>query len=73
MDASKFPDEAALMLLGSPYSGDPNYLTLYDPNNGFSNDVREMTCDNGDIEANRLEQGPLIDRNSSSACQVTTP
>ena len=74
MDASKFPDEVALMLLGSR-CGDEPYglrLTLYDPNSGFSNDVRETTCDDGDVEANRPGQSSLIDRDSSSACQVVT-
>jgi hypothetical protein len=62
------------MLLGSS-CGDQPYrlgLTLYDPNSGFSNDVRETTCDDGDLEANRPEQSSLIDRDSSSACQVIT-
>jgi hypothetical protein len=74
VDASKFPDEVALMLLGSRCS-DYSYqlrLTLYDPKSGFLNDVRETTCDDGDVEANRPEQSSLIDRDSSSACQVVT-
>lgn len=70
MDAAKFPDEVALMLLGSSCSR--LRLTLYDPNSGFSNDVRETTCDDGDLEVNRPEQSSLIDRDSSSACQVVT-
>jgi hypothetical protein len=74
VDASKFPDEVALMLLGSRCS-DNSYqlrLTLYNPKSGFLNDVRETTCDDGDVEANRPEQSSLIDRDSSSACQVVT-
>ena len=72
MDASKFPDEVALMLLESRYSDNPRELTLYDPNSGSSNDVHEATCDDEDLEANRPEQGSLIDQDSSSACQVVT-
>jgi hypothetical protein len=71
VDASKFPDEVALMLLGSSCSDEPYRLrlTLYDPNSGLSNDVRKTTCDDGDLEANRSEQS---DRDSSSTCQVIT-
>jgi hypothetical protein len=74
VDASKFPDEVALMLLGSSCSDEPYglRLTLYDSNSGFSNNVRETTCDDGDLEANRPEQSSLIDRDSSNACQVVT-
>jgi hypothetical protein len=72
VDASKFPDEVALMLLGSSCSDEPYGLTLYDPNNGFSNDVCETICDDGDLEANRPEQSSLIDRDSSSAGRVVT-
>ena len=72
MDASKFPDEVALMLLGSRCSDDPYGLTLYDPNSGSSNDAHEATCGDEDLEANRPEQGSLIDQDSSSACQVVT-
>jgi hypothetical protein len=62
------------MLLGSSCSGEPHGLglTLYGLNSRFSNDVRETTCDDGDLEANRPEQSSLIDRDSSSACQVVT-
>jgi hypothetical protein len=62
------------MLLGSSCSGEPHGLglTLYGLNSRFSNDVRETTCDDGDLEANRPEQSSLIDRDSSSACQVIT-
>ena len=74
MDASKFPDEVALMLLGSSCSDEPSALrlTLYDPNSRSSNDVRETTCDDRDFEANQPEQSSLLDRDSSSACQVVT-
>jgi hypothetical protein len=72
MDASKFPDEVALMLLGSRCSGEPDGLTLYDPNSGFSDDAHGTTCDDRELEANRPEQSSLIDRDSSNACQVVT-
>ena len=74
MDASKFPDEVALMLLGSSCRDEPYRLrlTLYDTNSGFSSDVRETTYDGRGLEANRPEQSSPIDRDSSSACQVIT-